>query len=658
MTSQARQLALPILLLWCGAIAQAQRGPSPPPALMVPRGPTYGPQREFDLWAAGNLEQSPLEEPSGSVSRLDFKAPGKARQEYRKGYVLLTRKDFAGASQHLAAATSLYPQFVAAHNALGVAYLKLGQNSLALEQFATAVSLDDHLPGSYLNLGCAQLALKDYGSAEQAMQKASSIAPLDLPLTTALVYAQLMNQDYAAVGATTEQVHSRKHEGAAIVHYYAAAAWQSQNNLPQAQTELETFLREDPKSPAADPARQALDEINALERESGKFPAGGQNRKSQPVAVVTEVPSTQAAPTPEQVAAQLQFIRQEAKEKKEIAEAEAEPAEGRCATCGAPVALGGTAIAGVTRPVPAADIASAETPGVFSLRSSVDEVGVLFSATDHGRPVTDLRREQVEILDDRRPPSSITGFRNEAELPLRLGIIIDTSASVTSRFAFEQRAAIHFLQKVLTHDHDLAFVVGVANSVLLVQDFTNDQQRISHAVDQLAPAGGTALWDAVNYAAQKLASRPETQPVARMLIVISDGKDNSSSATLTQAIASAQSGEAFVYTVSAGGADNGENPHVLGEAVLVGDRALKVLSERTGGAAFLPNSIRGLDHGLDELQQVIRSRYLISYKPAHFKADGQYRAIDISAQKSGHKLRVYARRGYYARVNTSGEVNF
>jgi len=657
MISQARQLALPILLFWCGAVAQAQRGPSPPAALTLPRGPTYGPQRDFDLWAAGNLEQSPLEEPSGSVSKLDLKAPAKARQEYSKGYALLTRKDFAGAVQHLAAATSVYPQFVAAHNALGVAYLRLGQNGLALEQFAKAVSLDDHLPGSYLNLGCAQLALKDYGSAEQAMQKASSTAPLDLPFATALVYAQLMNQDYAAVRATTEQVHSGKHKGAAIVHYYAAAAWQSQNNLPQARTELETFLREDPNSPAADPARQALEEINALARDSGKFTPGGQNEKSQPVAMITEEPSTQVAPTQEQVAAQLQFIRQEAKEKKEIAEAEAEPAEARCATCGALDAPGGTAIA-PPGSFPAAEIASAKTPGAFFLRSSVDEVGVLFSATDHGSPVTDLRREEVGLLDDRRPPSAITGFRNEAQLPLRLGIIIDTSASVTSRFDFEQRAAIHFLQKVLTNDHDLAFVVGVANSVLLVQDFTNDQQRISHAVDQLAPAGGTALWDAVSFAAHKLGTRPETQLVARMLVVISDGNDNSSSASISDAIASAQGGDVFVYTVSSGGGNKGEDQTFVGEPVLVGDRALKVLATRTGGAAFLPNSMRGLDHGLEQLQQVIRSRYLISYKPALFRADGQYRTIDISAQKSGHKLRVYARKGYYARVNTTGEVNF
>jgi von Willebrand factor type A domain len=97
-------------------------------------------------------------------------------------------------------------------------------------------------------------------------------------------------------------------------------------------------------------------------------------------------------------------------------------------------------------------------------------------------------------------------------LPLRLGLVIDTSESITGRFSFEQRAAIDFVRQVLTGKDDLGFVIGVANSVLLVQDFTNDQQRIGHAIDQLAPAGGTALWDAVAFAAEHLAKRETRAP--------------------------------------------------------------------------------------------------------------------------------------------------
>jgi hypothetical protein len=97
-----------------------------------------------------------------------------------------------------------------------------------------------------------------------------------------------------------------------------------------------------------------------------------------------------------------------------------------------------------------------------------------------------------------------------------------------------------------------------------------------------------------------------------------------------------------VYTVSTRD-DSNEN-----EAAILGDRALQTISQLTGAAAYRPGSVAGLNGSLAELREVIRSRYLISYKPASFQRDGHYRPIEITAEKSGHKLRVYARRGYYA----------
>jgi len=607
-----------------------------------------------NLWAIRNgaHSQSPLESASGSVSKLDLKAPRKARREYEKGYRLLSLKDFKGATEHLEAAVSLYPSFVAAHNSLGSAYLSLGRNEEARDQFAKAVSLDDHLPASYLNLGCAQLSLKDYRSAESSMQKASSIAPLDLQLAMALTYTQFMNQDYSAVLETVREVHSRKHEGAAIVHFFAAAASDGQNHSQETQRELETLVREDPKSPAAEQAGQILAQLKVEQLRKDA-------RKKQLLAAATANPPalTEAAsrPTAEQLAAQHQIVLQDANEQKQVAEAEAAP-DAPCAACSPSPSAAVSASAEPGSSLGAGRTDPADAP--LTLRSTVEEVAVLFAATDHGRSVTDLNREEVGIRDDQKSPSAITGFRNEAQLPLRLGVVIDTSASTTRRFSFEQRAARDFLQKVLIGKDDLAFVVGVANSVLLVQDYTADQQGMSRAIDQLTPAGGTALWDAVSFAAGKLSSRPEIQPVARMLVVISDGKDNSSNVTLKEAIATAERGEVFVYTVSTREANEGGDLTITGERTTIGDRALKLLAERTGGADFMPGSITGLNHGLEQLQQVIRSRYLISYKPALLKHDGKYRSIDITAQKSGRKLRVYARRGYYAQLTASEQSNF
>ena len=571
-----------------------------------------------------NENLSPLQTPSGVISKLDLKAPGKAQGEYHKGYQLLMRKDPNGAVEHLVRATTIYPQYVAAHNALGTAYLNLNENEKARDQFSQAASLDDHMPNSYLNLGCAQLALKQYPDAEETFRKASLLAPLDTQLQLALAYGEFANKDYPAVIATMREVHGRKHEGASLVHFFAAASLEAQNNLSAAQNEIDTLLKEDPESPSAEEFRKISVELQAEQRRRAEL-------KFDPVQKVTYSIGIPNGTSPEVANRVALLAAQNLQQREQIEEAEKEPAA-VCTDCGSAVA----------------ENVSSGWGNVFGksdgtvIRASVDEVSVVFAATDHGKSVTDLASSDVEVLDNNLPPKAILHFRNEAQLPLRLGLVIDTSNSVTDRFKFEQAAAIKFLQKVVTGSDDLAFVVGVNNSVILVQDFTSDQERMGHAIEQLAPTGGTALWDAVNFATNKVASRPETQPVARVMVVISDGEDNSSSVTLKEAIADALRREVAVYTVSTRETDKSD------DAAVLGDRALQTISQLTGGAAYRPGSVGRLNGSLSDLQEVIHGRYLISYRPASFHRDGHYRAIDISAERSGHKLRVYARRGYYA----------
>ncbi len=586
----------------------------------------------FLLINSRSPDRSGVQNPSGSVSVLDLKAPRKARHEYDEGYRLLMQKDLQSAVQHLTKATTIYPKFVAAHNALGTAYLNLAQYEQAYNEFASAAALDDHLPNTYLNLACAQLALKQYPAAEDSLRKASTIAPLDLQLKVALAYGEFANHDYPAVLATTSQVHKEKHEGAAVVHFFAAGAWQAQGDLGEARREMETLLQEDPKSSSAAQFRQILEQIKAEQAQRTMA-------SLQPTSLSLEP----AAPTPEDTARQHQIILQQEKEENQIAEAEA--AENQtCIDCGtrdadeAPSAAGSGASLGHTD----------DTSLGPTFRVSADEVSIFFAATDRGKSVTQLAASDVKIRDDNQPPNAILGFRNESQLPLRLGLVIDTSDSTADRLAFEKGAAARFLQQAAVDENSLAFVVGVNNTVFLVQDFTAGQALISHGVNELAPGGGTALWDAVTYAADKLADHPEVQPVARILVVISDGEDNSSSITLKQAIASAQRGEVAVYTISTREEGLHEEPQAL-----VGDRALRTLSELTGGAASIPGSLRGLNGSLADLQQVIRSRYLVSYKPAGFQRDGRYRTIDIDAEKDGRKLRIFARKGYYASAESN-----
>ena len=582
-----------------------------------------------NIWLIDTQARSPLESQAGSLSKLDLKAPGKARHEYEKGYQLLLRKDMTGALEHLTTATSIYPSFVAAHNALGSAYLGLNRNEDARGEFERSIQLDDHLPNSYFYLGCAELALKDYSSAEKSIQKATTIAPLDLELLTALAYGQYMNGDFAAAVSTANRVHERKHAGASMVHLYAAAALEAERDYTGAQNQLNIMLKEDPKSPAAEQAHQLIARLKeeALHPPS---PDDGLN------ITITTIPA--AAPTgPVLMPEHVRKLMQDAKENRQLAEAEAADASPDSSS---PISSAESNSPSVISGQPAASIPTKN--GGFLLHAGTDEVAVFFAATDHGKPVTNLTWADLKIRDDNRPPAALTSLRNESELPLRLGLVIDTSDSIATRFKFEQDVAASFLRSVVTGANDLAFVVGFSNSVLLVQDFTGDRDLISHAVTQLVPSGGTALWDAVDYAAGKLASRAEFEPADKILVLISDGEDNSSSINATQAIADAQRGGVCIYTVSTRDLRD-EAPNSL-----VGERALATLAELTGGAAYVPGSIHRLKGSLNELQQVIRSRYMVSYKPDSFTRNGQYRAIEIGAEKDGHKLHVYARKGYIA----------
>jgi VWFA-related protein len=547
-----------------------------------------------------SVQQSTVLDAGNSVSKLDLAAPKNARKEYDKGYLQLIRKDLPAAVEHLGRAIAMYPNFVAAHDALGIAYLNLGQYQQAHSEFAQAIALDDHLPGSFLDLGCAQMQLEHYAEAEESLRKASSMAPLDLVLLTALTYAEFKNRNYPAVIATARHVHRRKHQDAALVHLFAAGAWEAQSHLSEAQEELETLLSEDPKSPLLAQLRKLLEvvkEEQANRTEARLHPVDPANRSA-----------AQASQASQQVAEQ-------------------QPAAGRA----------------VDPPPPDSGLRQPDASVAHQvIRVKVEEVAMLIAVTDHGKSVSNLSASDIHIRDDGQPPQAILGFHNITQLPLRIGLLIDMSNSIVDRFLFEEAAAGKFLETVVTDKNDLAFVIGFNCSVLLAQDFTPDKALTTRALTKLAPGGGTALWDAVAFAADKLASHPEEQPVARVLVVISDGEDNSSSVSLQQAIWAAQRGEVAVYTVSTKEGSRDEfDP-------LEGTPALKTLSAQTGGSTFTSVTLGNLEHRLEDLEQVLRGRYLVYYQPASAQTDGRFHAVDIRAEKDGHNLKVYARKGYYA----------
>jgi VWFA-related protein len=278
------------------------------------------------------------------------------------------------------------------------------------------------------------------------------------------------------------------------------------------------------------------------------------------------------------------------------------------------------------------------TDSVLTIRKRVDEVNVLFIATDkHGKFVRNLTQNDFNFFDDHKPVQSIVNFRRETDLPLKLGLLIDVSGSVHTRFAFEQDAAISFMQHTLRTGFDKAFVMGFNSTQDLRQDFTDNVELLSRGVHSLHDSGGTALYDAIYHACRdKLAKEQSDRPQRRALIILSDGDDNQSENTLAQAVEMAQRSEVIIYAISTD--DSG--------LVLRGDKNLEKLASATGGRAFFPFKMKDIKNSFAAIEDELRSQYVVSYHPADFDPDGRYRSIEISALKKD--LQVRARKGYYA----------
>jgi len=279
-----------------------------------------------------------------------------------------------------------------------------------------------------------------------------------------------------------------------------------------------------------------------------------------------------------------------------------------------------------------------EDAGEFRIGVDVDLVDLIFTATDkHGHFIKDLKKENIRLLDEGKPPISISAFESETGLPLRVGLLIDSSNSIRDRFRFEQDAAVEFLHQVVRPNSDMAFVVGFDSLSDLTQDFTDNTDMLARGVRVLRPGGGTALHDAVFQASEKLAKAPIRGPSRRAIILLSDGDDNQSRHLREEAIAAALRAEVIIYVISTNitGSDK------------KGDKILMRYAEATGGRVFFPLRIEEVANAFAEIQDELRSQYVIAYKPQNFAPDGRYHAISIDTPGRTN-VKIRARKGYYA----------
>jgi len=289
-------------------------------------------------------------------------------------------------------------------------------------------------------------------------------------------------------------------------------------------------------------------------------------------------------------------------------------------------------------PDASASTGSDPSDSVLTIKKQVSEVNVLFIATDHrGKFVRNLNQGDFTILDDHKPPQAIVNFRRETDLPLELGLLVDTSGSVHGRFDVEQEAAVSFLQHTLRANFDKAFVMGFSSHSQVTQEFTDNVQLLETGVRSLRNGGGTAMYDAIYRACrEKLSKERSDRPVRRAIIVVSDGEDNQSEVTKAMALEMAQRAEVIIYAISTD--DSG--------LILRGDKAMQQIADATGGRAFFPFKMKDIKNSFAAIEDELRSQYVVSYKPADFDADGRYRSIEITALKKD--LQVRARKGYYA----------
>jgi Ca-activated chloride channel family protein len=289
-------------------------------------------------------------------------------------------------------------------------------------------------------------------------------------------------------------------------------------------------------------------------------------------------------------------------------------------------------------PLGAQDAKQSRPPGTESqIVVEVPRVPLLFTVSDkRGRFVTDLKQEEFQILDSRKK-QQIIAFARESDLPLRIGILIDTSNSIRDRFRFEQEAAIEFLKSVLHEEKDKAFLVSFDTAAELVVDFTHDIERLAKGVRSLRAGGGTALYDAVFFACRdKLPEDSPPEQFRRALVILSDGDDNQSRISREQALEMAHRAEAVLFTISTNRSG----------VKMDGDRVMSRFSEQTGGLSLFPFQVEDLSRSFDNIANELRHQYFLLYAPSPFVADGRFHEVEIKTQTKD--LRVRARRGYYA----------
>jgi Ca-activated chloride channel homolog len=294
------------------------------------------------------------------------------------------------------------------------------------------------------------------------------------------------------------------------------------------------------------------------------------------------------------------------------------------------------------------------------VKVETDLVTTLFTAVDKERRyVTNLRAEDVRISEN-GVTQDVSLFERETDRPLSIVILVDASKSQERTIPEERRAAKRFVNAVVRPDRDHVAVVSFTGEPKVELPPSNDLTRINAAIDGLVigmPPEGcnadilssedlrcyTGIWDAVA-ASTKGLSRVTGKESRRVIILLTDGDDTSSKTPRDDAIKAAVSNDIVLYGIGVG------DP----ELYKIERGSLRKLAEKTGGRAFFPDEGMDLDAAFAQIQEEMRSQYVIAYSPKNKARDGSYRKLKleiVTQEMKQRKLRLLHREGYYAKTN-------
>jgi len=271
-----------------------------------------------------------------------------------------------------------------------------------------------------------------------------------------------------------------------------------------------------------------------------------------------------------------------------------------------------------------------------TIRAEVFLVNVLFTAVDrNNRLVSGLKAGDFVLFEDNQPQKIeyFSDLSKGSNVPLTIALLIDTSGSVKNKLAFEKKTAAEFFSSILKRNRDLALIIQFDSEVNLVQDFTDDANRLIDALNSIEAGNSTSLYDAIYLAVnEKLTG----ETGRKIIVVITDGDDTSSKLRKEAAIESAQKNDVLIFGIGVRG-EFGSNFGVL-----------KKFAEETGGSFFSPHAeLAEIQAAFRAISEELQGQYSLAYSSTNKKKDGSYRSIDLRCKLSG--VRVRARKGYYAR---------